>query len=158
MVTVLSLRDARGFTLIETVVATAVLITALAGVAQLLVMSAQWSRHAGATNAALIAAQAKIEAFRAALFTVAADGTPLTDPLLQLTPSNTLDANVEPYVDWLDQSGGTVSGVTNAAWARRWRIAAIASNPDAISIEVCVHRVYAVEAEACLATLRTRHR
>ena len=154
----LTITSARGFTLIETLVATGILITALTGMAQLLVLSAQWSRQSGNGNAALIAAQGKIEELRAAMFGYDPGGGALTDPALQPSPTSTLQADQAPYVDWLDSSGAPVADPARATWTRRWRVTPAGGGlADAIAIEVCVFRARATEAEACLATIRTRH-
>jgi type II secretory pathway pseudopilin PulG len=154
----LTITSTRGFTLIETLVATGILITALSGMAQLLVLSAQWSRQSGTGNTALIAAQGKIEALRAVDFGNDPGGAPLTDPTLQPSLGSTLQSDQAPYVDWLDSSGEPVSDLTGAAWTRRWRVSPAGGGlADAIAIEVCVFRRRAIEAEVCLATIRTRH-
>jgi type II secretory pathway pseudopilin PulG len=54
----------RGFTLFETIVATGILVTALAGVAQLFVLGTHLTRQAGASGRALVAAQDKLESLR----------------------------------------------------------------------------------------------
>jgi len=153
-----TITSTRGFTLIETLVAAGILITALAGIGQLLVLSVQWSRQSGNANTALIAAQGKLEELRAAAFGYDPGGAQLADPAVQPSPASTLQADQAPYVDWLDPSGAQVGGPTQAAWVRRWRVTPASSGVvDAIAIEVCVFRMRATEAEACLATIRTRH-
>lgn len=59
-----SLSSARGFTLFETLVATGLLVTALAGLAQLLVLGTHLTRQAIASGGALVAAQDRIETLR----------------------------------------------------------------------------------------------
>jgi type II secretory pathway pseudopilin PulG len=145
-----ALTSSRGFTLVETLVATGVLITAFAGVAQLLVLSAQWSRTSATSNAALAAAQSKIEELGALAFTYDAAGLPLTDDGLLPSGASTLDRDTESFSDEVD-----------GIW-RRWRITTYdAAAPDAIVIEVCAFRDGATGvahggADACLSTIRTR--
>lgn len=152
----------RGFTLVETLVATGVLVTALAGVAQLFVLGAQLTRNANVSGAALIAAQDKLEALSGAPFGYDAVGAPVTGSALQPSPANSLDADVEPYIDWTDASARSRADAAQAVFARRWRVSTLAAGPpDAIAIEVCVFRMPAVNqhargAEACLSTIRTR--
>ena len=153
-----TITSTRGFTLIETLVAAGILVTALTGMGQLLVLSAQWSRQSGSANGALIAAQGKIEELRAAAFGYDPGGAMLADSTVQPSPASTLQADEAPFVDWLDSSGALVGDPTRAAWTRRWRVTPASSGgAEAIAIEVCVFRVRAIEAEACLATIRTRH-
>ena len=151
----------RGFTLIETVVATSLLVTALAGVAQLFMLSAQLTRQASASGVALVAAQSKIESLRGLTFSYDAAGAPVTAPALASSPSSSLDADSEPHVEWLDAAGQPRSAA-DAAFVRRWRISTIGdAPPESIAIEVCVFRAPAVRvdhrsADACLSVVRTR--
>jgi type II secretory pathway pseudopilin PulG len=157
-----SLRSTRGFTLIETVVATGILVTALAGLAQLMVLSAHLTRQASASGMALAAAQDKLESLRGLAFTFDAEGVPITSPGLQRSPAESLDADLAPAVDWIDARGESVAAVGAASYARRWRISTVADAiPDAIAIEVCVFKtpaagLHSESADACLATIRTR--
>jgi type II secretory pathway pseudopilin PulG len=152
----------RGFTLVETLVATGVLITALAGVAQLFVLGTQLTKGASASGLALVAAQDKLEALRGLTFAYSGLGQPITDAALLPSPSSSLAENLPPYVDWIDASGQSRSDAENATLVRRWRITALpATIPDAVTIEVCVFQANAAgidpaSADACLSTLRTR--
>ena len=154
-----------GFTLIETVVATGILVTALAGIAQLLALSVRSTRDAGSQSAALIAAQDKVEALRALAFTYDAAGAPVTAPALAVRNSLSLAAAPAEAVDFVDAHGAIVSDEdegNGAVFTRRWRITSLdAFVPDAIVIEVCVFHSPAdglgpVASEACLATVRAR--
>lgn len=151
----------RGFTLVETLVATGILITALAGVAQLFVLGTQLTKGASATGLALIAAQDKLESLRGLTFAYSPLGQPLTDLALQPSPASSLGEDLPPYVDWVDSSGQARPDADGAALVRRWRITPLATTtPDAIAIEVCVFQARGAgdvqAADACLSTLRTR--
>src|SRR6186997_2147895 len=117
-----SLSSARGFTLIETLVATGILVTALAGVAQLFILGTHLTRQAGASGMALVAAQDKLESLRGQAFTYDADGVTVTAPALQPSPLDTLGEDIEPYVDWLDVDGTRQESADDAVWIRRWRV------------------------------------
>ena len=93
----------RGFTLLETLVATSILVTTLAGVAQLFILGTHLTRQAGASGRALVAAQDKLESLRGQAFTYDPGGAPVTAPALQPSPPTTLAGDTEPYVDWLDR-------------------------------------------------------
>lgn len=157
-----SIASARGFTLLETVVATGILVTALAGIAQLFILSTHLTRQARASGVALVAAQDKLEKLRALTFAYDDTGTPITDPALQSSPSTSLDSDVAGVVDWLDPQGQAAGTAGGAAFVRRWRISTIAaSSPAAIAIEVCVFKAPVAgadhrAAEACLSAIRTR--
>lgn len=154
-------QSSRGFTLLETVVASGILVTALAGIAQLFVLSTHLTRQAGASGAALVAAQDRIESLRALAFGYDESGVSITDPGLQPSPGSSLNEDTAPYVDWLDSAGQPVSRNV-AALTRRWRVSTLAS-PPAIAIEVCVFTAPAdhrgpQSADACLSTIRTRQK
>jgi type II secretory pathway pseudopilin PulG len=155
-----STASARGFTLLETVVATGILVTALAGIAQLFILSTHLTRQASASGVALVAAQDKLELLRALRFAYDETGALVTDQALQPSPPGSLDGDLESQVDWLD-GGGQIVAADTAALVRRWRVSTIASSPDAIAIEVCVFRAPTGgadhrSAETCLASIRTR--
>jgi prepilin-type N-terminal cleavage/methylation domain-containing protein len=142
----------RGFTLLETLVATGILVTALAGVAHLFILSTHLTRQANVAGAALIAAQEKLEALVALPFDYDVNGDAITDAALEPSPPSTLDEDVEPYVDHTEDE----------TFVRRWRVSSISNAvPDSIAIEVCAFRapadaLTAQAADACLSTVRTR--
>ena len=152
----------RGFTLVETLIATGLLVTAIAGLAHLFALSAQFTRDSGQFGVALAGAQDKLEALRALRFGYDDGGEIVTDPRLSASPAASLSEDVASYVDWLDESGGVLPGSRGAEYVRRWRITAIASDePEAIAIEVCVFSMHSAnrdpqQADACLATVRVR--
>lgn len=154
-----------GFTLLETLVATGVLVTALAGLAQLFALSARSTQQAGEQGAALAAAQDQIEVLRSVAFGYGPLGESVTDGALSPSSGDSLTMDVPGYVDYLDASGETCDldrEDHGAVWTRRWRVTAIDQlAPEALAIEVCVFPWPAdglspVNAVACLATVRTR--
>ena len=157
-----SLASPRGFTLLETLIATGILVTALAGVAQLFVLSSHLTRQANIAGAALVAAQEKLEVLSGLTFEYDAAGSPITDASIDVSPASSLDENAGAWVDWIDASGKSRATPDSAVFVRRWRVASIAADPpDAVTIEVCVFRMPAehadaLAADACLSTVRTR--
>lgn len=151
----------RGFTLLETLIATGLLVTALAGLAQLFALSLRLTRDAGHFGAALVAAEDKLESLRALRFGYDEAGTPVTDPRLAPAAPSALSIDTDPWVDWVD-AGGVAVAAAEAAFVRRWRITALGpGEPDAIAIEVCVFPSPALDrgpehADACLSTARVR--
>lgn len=154
-----------GFTLLETVVATGILVTALAGIAQLFALSVRSTHAAGSDGAALTAAQDKIEWLRSLDFGYGPVGEPVTDPELTWAGGGSLDEDIPGLVDELDSSGAVVDVARDehgAAFTRRWRLTRIDRYlPEAVAIEVCVWRWTADiksprTADVCLATVRGR--
>lgn len=141
-----SAASVRGFTLLETLIATGIVVTAVAGLAQLVAFSAGLARASSESAVALAAAQRKLETLRALEYGFDEAGVATSDR--QLAPAR--------YVDWLDASGVEVEEA-DAAFVRRWQITTIdATEPSLIGIEVCVVDARARIPDACLATLRTR--
>ena len=157
----LKLRRTSGFTLVETLIAIGMLITALAGVAQLFALSLRFTRESAQFGAALVGAQDKLESLRALRFGYDDSGAALTDPRLRPSPPSSLSENIAAYVDWLDAAGNVVNEA-GASYARRWRITEIAvDDPAVIAIDVCVFTMPALDrdpihADTCLATARVR--
>ena len=149
-----------GFTLVETLFAAAVLITAIAGVTQLFVLSIRFTRDSSRFGSALVAAQDKLETLRSLRYTYDDDGAMVTDPRLLPSPANSLLENTGNYFDWLDGDGPADAG--GAVYVRRWRIVEIASDdPSAIAFEVCVFEPSAAHADTarahgCLGSVRVR--
>jgi len=152
-----------GFTLIETVVATGILVTALAGIAHLLALSVQTTRDAGSHAAALAAAADKIEVFRSLPFGFDPVAAPITDPALAVAGGG-LDRDTDGFTDHVNASGAVVppEGGAGPVFTRRWRVTPLDHFvPEALVIEVCVFRWPAGglplrAAVACLATVRVR--
>jgi type II secretory pathway pseudopilin PulG len=157
-----SLASPRGFTLFETLVATGILVTALAGIAQLFILATHLTRQSNTSGAALVAAQDKLEVLAGLTFEYAADGAAITDASLEMSPPSSLDEDTESFVDWLDASGEPRGDSDDAVFVRRWRVSSISHDePESVAIEVCVFRmpadgVNARGADACLSTIRTR--
>jgi type II secretory pathway pseudopilin PulG len=157
--------DHDGFTLLETVVATGVLVTALAGIAQLFVLSVRSARDAGSQGAALVAAQDKVERLRSLAFSYGPAAEPVTDPGLASTAAQSLNQDTAGAVDFVNAGGAVVDATDpahGAVFTRRWRVTPVDPFvPEALAIEVCVFRWPAdgltpATALACLATVRAR--
>jgi prepilin-type N-terminal cleavage/methylation domain-containing protein len=122
--------NARGFTLVETLVAISITSVALTALAQLFVIATQATAAARrATFASILAAQ-KIEQLRS--------------PDAGLAPQGaaSLSADVASACDFLDGYGrslGTGSApLPGTVYIRRWSVEPIASDPDTFVIQVAV--------------------
>ncbi|MEO8678844.1 MAG: hypothetical protein ABI665_07350 [Vicinamibacterales bacterium] len=153
-----------GFTLLETIIATSVLVTVLAGVAQLLILGTRLASSSGRHAHAVMSAQAKIEDLRARRFGYDAEGDPVTDPVLTPSPAGSLYADAGGYSEALDDGAEVIPAgdERQRTFTRRWAVAPLDRlSPEVLAIEVCVFREPATgaplaAAEACVATIRTR--
>ena len=106
---------AAGFSLVEVLVATAVVTVGVASLAQLFTVSARANRVAKATTMTLLLAQQKMEELRAD----AADAS--------ASPPSALAANTPGFFDHIDWSGISLGGDSIAppggsVYVRRWAI------------------------------------
>jgi prepilin-type N-terminal cleavage/methylation domain-containing protein len=142
----------RGFSLVEVLIAVALLAMVSLGVAQLFAAATQANFAAKSqTSTALLAVQ-KMEQLRALAWgydqQLANLGLPLSDTVtdvsvepsaaggtgLNPSPGGTLTANTPPYVDYCDASGVWVGNgavaPANAFYVRRWSITPLPTNPN----------------------------
>ena len=154
-----------GFTLIEVLIASALVVTAVAALSYLAaagVMRAHAARRAGAE---LALAQGKLEELRGALWAYDAAGTPLSDPRLAESAADALSADRGGWSDAFDGFGAPVpiADVRHAVFRRRWSIARF--NPadgDTLVIRVCVRAVVSAllsgseRPDACVSSILTR--
>jgi prepilin-type N-terminal cleavage/methylation domain-containing protein len=145
----------RGFSLVEVIVATALLTTALVTVAQLFAMGTASNTAARNTTFATVLAEQKIEQLRALAWGFDSMGLPVSDIStntgvtpetpdggtgLSPSPSTALQENTPGYVDYVDQWGNIVSA-DKAAYIRRWSIEPLPTNPNnTLIIQVLVTR------------------
>jgi hypothetical protein len=160
-----SLFSSRGLTLVEVVVATGVLVTVLAGLAQLLAVTSRRLADVGQTAVADAAAGQKLEGLLTAPWTVDAAGAPVSSPALETSPAGSLQNDTADYVDYLDEHGALAAGADAArggAYVRRWSVRPTTPvDPDTLALEVCVFRAGGPhgdpsEALACVGSVKTR--
>jgi prepilin-type N-terminal cleavage/methylation domain-containing protein len=149
-----------GFSLVETMVATTLLAVALTALAELFAVSVKNNNVArNGTFTSVLAAQ-KMEQLRGLTWGFDTLGLPISDistdtakspefPTggkgLAPSPSNTLRANTDGYVDYLDGNGVSLGGGTvipdGTAYIRRWLIEPLPTNPNnTLIIQVLVTR------------------
>ena len=156
-----SFSSASGFSLIEVMVATGLLATALVTLAQLFALSTRSNIGSRNTTYAAVLAEQKIEELRALTWGFDSSGLPLSDSTantavspeepaggtgLDPSPSTALQENTDGYVDYIDQWGNKVGrgGTTppdNAIYIRRWSIEPLPTNPNnTLILQVLVTR------------------
>ena len=141
-------RSEAGFSLIETMVATMLLATALVSVAQLLVVATRGNMAAQKSTFAATLAQEKMEQLRGLAWGFDEIGLPINDYTTNLavdpadntgaglspSPDNALSSNVDGYVDYVDRFGNTLGGgpnpLPNTVYVRRWSVEPLPTNPN----------------------------
>jgi Tfp pilus assembly protein PilV len=132
------LSAASGFSLVEVLIATGLLATAIASLAHLFAVATRANLDAGDTTWATVLAAQKIEELRA-------------EPFPELF--------VEQSVDYLDSGGNRLDdpGSTRRAYTRRWSIEPLSSAPDnTIAITVGVSRYRRGDGDTLDSTARRR--
>lgn len=148
--------DENGFSLIEVMMATALMAVALVSLAQLFAISTRNNIGARYSTMASILAEQKMEQLRGLTWGFDMLNLPLSDfstnvaafeatgncaaanagAAVGLTPSptNTLQSNVNGYVDYVDQNGCGLGGGTvlppNTMYIRRWSVEPLPTNPN----------------------------
>jgi hypothetical protein len=153
------LERATGFSLLEAVIATALVCVAILSGGRLLALT--WRANQAATSAgvaSLMAAQ-KMEQLRGLTWAFDSAGSPLADTSSDLTvepsrssggsglspaPAAALEQNIQSYCDFLDLRGRSLGGGTTppvgAAYVRRWAIAPTTADPNTLVLQVLVIR------------------
>lgn len=122
---------ARGFSILELLVAATTLAVALTALAHLMVVASLTTRRARTMTAAAVLAQAKIEALGPQVMTGAA-----------ASPPDSLVRNVDGFCDFVDAAGYVVGAGTtspaSAAYLRRWSVAPLPESTRLIVLQVLV--------------------
>jgi prepilin-type N-terminal cleavage/methylation domain-containing protein len=149
-----------GFSLLEVMIASGILATALIALAQLFVVALAANTSSRSTTYAAVLAEQKMEELRALTWGFDSSGLPITDTTTDtasaednanggtgLTPSpeTALQKNTDGYVDHVDMFGNKVGGgptpPEDAIYTRRWSIEPLPTNPNnTIVIQVLVTR------------------
>jgi type II secretory pathway pseudopilin PulG len=138
-----------GFSLIETMVATLLLATALVSTAQLMVIATRANMASQRSTYSATLAQEKMEQLRGLAWGFDDLGLPVNDftsnisvdpPApnggvgLSPSPGNSLAANTVGYVDYLDRYGNSLGGggtpPANTVYVRRWSVEPLPTNPN----------------------------
>lgn len=146
-------RSEAGFSIIEVIVATGLLASALVALAQLFAIATTTNAQARSSTLTMMLAEQKIEQLRALQYTFDRAGLPVQDIATDLAvyppaatggkglsphTDNTLQANTNGYVDYLDHWGRTLGGGTvvpdGTAFIRRWSVEPLPTNPNNVVI------------------------
>jgi len=116
----------RGFSLVEVLIATAVLAATALGLAQLLVMSVRVNHASRVTTLAAILARQKIEQLGS-----------MSAGELTVSPPGSLATDTAGWFELLDQSGRVLETERGAMFVRRWSIVPIRV-PGTVVLQVAV--------------------
>jgi type II secretory pathway pseudopilin PulG len=138
-----------GFSLVEVLCATTILMTSLVALAQLFAVSTRANTGARATTFTTVLAQQKLEQLRSLTWGFDSVGLPLTDTSTDLTalaetptggrgltpsPAGALGTNTDGYCDFIDSKGASLGGGTTppvgTIYTRRWSIEPLPTNPN----------------------------
>ena len=136
-----------GFSLVEVLVATGLLATALVSLAQLFAIATGSNLTARQASYSTVLAEQKVEELRALAWGYDADGIPTTDVSsntatdepdggtgLSPSPATALQENTDGYVDYIGQFGQKLGGGATlpgeAVYIRRWSITPLPTNPN----------------------------
>lgn len=154
-------RDANaGFSLIETIVASAILAVALTSLAELFAISIKANAVARNGGMTMILAVQKMEQLRSLTWGYDGSGLPISDLTtdtsvsperptsgtgLSPSPPDALRESTNGYVDYLDSNGNLLGGGTvppaGSSYRRRWSIEPLPTNPDnTLILQVLVTR------------------
>jgi len=136
-------RAVRGFSIIEAIIASAILVAAAGSFAQLWILSSRALAVAGARTDATLLAVDKLEELRSLTWTVDAVGLPVSAPGLAASPADALDRDEDGFADH------------PGAYTRRWWIRPLAAD-SANTLVLQVRVIAANGADARLTTVRTR--
>ena len=142
-----SFDSSRGFSLIEVMVASAILGCAVLSVAQLVATATSATADARRISEATLLAWQKIDELRSLAFAFDDAGLAVSDPELAPSPAGTLSNDTDGYVDRLDSQ-----------YRRRWAITTAAGNPDLLVLRVRVVALGRENELASAVTLRGRRR
>ena len=149
-----------GFSLLEVMVATALLATALVSLAQLFGMATRSNIGSRNTTYAAVLAQQKLEELRSLAWGFDQSGLPISDittdttkvpetPIggtgLSPSPQTSLGENTQGWVDYIDAFGNKMGTGTNppqnAIYTRRWMVSPVPTNPNnTLVLQVLVFR------------------
>jgi type II secretory pathway pseudopilin PulG len=160
----LSPEHARGFSLIEALIASLIVASALAGLAHLVTLGATQTTAARTSTVALSLAQSKLEQLRVLEWTYDASGVRVSSPALSPSPPGSLYGGDASFLEHIDAFEGVTPAAEGDApdYWRTWAITPIAaSDRDTLLLEVCVFAAVGPlsdtsRPDVCLSSVKTR--
>ena len=151
----------RGFSLVETLVATLLLAVSLVSLAQLFGAATRSNLDAKTTTLVTMAAQQKMEQLRSLAWSRDRDGNEVSDFVsdtaqdppasaggtgLSTSPGNSLSVSVAGWVDYVDAAGRILGGGTEppdgTLYVRRWSVEPLPASPaESLVLQVFAFRV-----------------
>jgi Tfp pilus assembly protein PilV len=122
--------DARGFSVVETLVAATVVTTAIGALVQLSATAVRTTQTSQAVTMAVVLGRDKLEELRA-------------HAALTASPPGSLDSDMAGYSDFYDAQGRPLAGAGTppeaTAYVRRWSVELLQAGPhDAVVLQVAV--------------------
>ncbi len=155
-----AVRQARGFSLLEVLVAMSIVAVGVAALAQLSIVAIRATDSAKTTTVAAVLAQQKMEQLRGLTWGIDALGMAVSDTTtdvvsggssadgfgLSASPADALRRNTPGYCDFVDGSGHSLGGgpapPSGAVYVRRWSVTPLPANPDhTLVLQVLVSHV-----------------
>ena len=122
----------KGFSLVEVLVAMALVASTAIGLAELFVVSSQVTHAARISSVATLAAESKRAELRARPWAYVGSAV-LSDDGLAVSPSTALTVSVAGFVDYVDVSGLPIAYAlqpsSNSVYVRRWSIQPLPADP-----------------------------
>jgi prepilin-type N-terminal cleavage/methylation domain-containing protein len=128
-----TMRRTDGFSLIETLVAVAVLTVAVGALLQIAFKAVEADQQSRVTSLASVVAQQKLEEIRGQA--LAGDTTGLA-----VSPPGTLESNAAGFSDTFDGAGRPLPSGATGVYVRRWSIQQVGGHPHVLMAQVIVIR------------------
>lgn len=154
-----SFSKSSGFSLVETLVATTLMATAIVTLAELFALSTRTNVSSRNTTYAAVLAEQKMEELRSLVWGFDTQGLPISDtssntaasPVtstggtgLKPSPTTTLKEDTTGWVDYIDAYGNKISNAQNqqqVVYIRRWSVTPLPTNPNnTLVLQVLVTR------------------
>jgi prepilin-type N-terminal cleavage/methylation domain-containing protein len=159
------IESSSGFSLIEVMVASAILGCAVLSIAQLAAASTRSTAAARDVSEATLLAWQKIDQLRALAWTFDDAGASIDDAALAPSPAGALRQDTGGWVDYLDGWGQPIGGAfaggvppVGTRYRRRWSVAPSGANADLLILRVRVVAAGREDELAGAASLRARRR